>query len=324
VILFFPQDEFKIFALSRLPATREFNHAENNHSHRPHYHGGGPALAMAGENTSWAAAGRYLHQQASLQNLHPHHQHDRHQHHSVDFDLARSHISQVTPMIVATNQPYFCPFPGFFYKLGMCDVFVILDQVQFPRGTTWITRNRFKNDQGTLWISIPVWKKGLGLQAIDEVRICHEGRWRKKHLESLRSAYAHAPYFLDHFELLKKVFSMEHSTILEFNLILIKYLREFLKIKTEIVLMSQLKVESRGNQLLIDICKALGGNRLLAQSAAGKYLDEDFFSAAGVKIQYMRYPSVIYPQLWGDFIPNLSAFDLVFNCGPKAREIIFA
>jgi hypothetical protein len=32
----------------------------------------------------------------------------------------------------------------------------------------------------------------------------------------------------------------------------------------------------------------------------------------------------VYPQLWGDFIPDLSAFDLLFNCGPKAREIVLA
>jgi hypothetical protein len=226
-------------------------------------------------------------------------------------------------MIVATNQPYFCPFPGFFYKLGMCDVLVILDQVQFPRGTTWISRNRFKNDQGTMWITVPVWKKGLGLQVINEVRICHEGRWRKKHLESLRSAYTHAPHFFDHLELLEEVFSIRHDRILDLNLKIVEYLREILRIETKIILMSQLKVESRGSQLLVEICKALGGDHFLAQSAAGKYLDEELFNAAGVKIDYLKYPSVIYPQLWGDFIPNLSTFDLIFNCGPKAREIIF-
>jgi hypothetical protein len=225
-------------------------------------------------------------------------------------------------MIVAANQPYFCPFPGFFYKLAMCDVFVILDQVQFPLGTTWITRNRFKSDQGTLWMTIPVWKKGLGLQQIREVRICHEGRWRKKHLESLHSAYNHAPFFPDHLELFKEVFSLRHDRILDLNLELIKYQQEYLEINTDIVLMSQLKVESRGSQLLIDICKVLGGDCFLAQSAAGKFLDEGSFDAAGVQLKFLKYPSVIYPQLWGDFIPNLSAFDLIFNCGEKARELI--
>jgi len=78
-------------------------------------------------------------------------------------------------MIVSTNQPYFFPYPDFFYKAHLSDIFVILDEIQFPRGATWVTRNRFKNDLGTLWMTIPVWKKGLGLQNIDEVRIFDEG-----------------------------------------------------------------------------------------------------------------------------------------------------
>ena len=70
-------------------------------------------------------------------------------------------------MILSTAQPYFAPFPEFFYKAYLSDIFVILDRVQFPRGTTWMTRNRFKNDQGVLWLTVPVLKKGLGLQRID-------------------------------------------------------------------------------------------------------------------------------------------------------------
>jgi len=71
-------------------------------------------------------------------------------------------------MILSTSQPYFSPFPGFFLKAFLSDIFVVLDEVQFPRGTTWLTKNRFKNDQGTLWMTVPVWKKGLGLQKISE------------------------------------------------------------------------------------------------------------------------------------------------------------
>jgi len=74
-------------------------------------------------------------------------------------------------MILSADRPYFAPFPGLFYKAHLCDVLVILDTVQFPRRTTWMNRNRFKNSQGTLWITVPVWKKGLGLQKIQDVRI---------------------------------------------------------------------------------------------------------------------------------------------------------
>jgi hypothetical protein len=84
-------------------------------------------------------------------------------------------------MIIAANQPYFAPYPGFFTKTLLADVLVILDEVQFPHRTTWISRNRFKNDQGELWLTIPVWKKGLGDQKINQVRICYERRWPRKH-----------------------------------------------------------------------------------------------------------------------------------------------
>jgi hypothetical protein len=84
-------------------------------------------------------------------------------------------------MILSTYQPYFAPFPGFFHKMLLSDIFVLLDEVQFPRGTTWITRNRFKHDQGSLWITVPVRKKGLGLQRINEVKICHEAPSARKH-----------------------------------------------------------------------------------------------------------------------------------------------
>ena len=226
-------------------------------------------------------------------------------------------------MILSANQPYFSPFPGFFYKAHQSDIFVILDQVQFPLGTTWLSRNRFKNDQGTLWMTVPVWKKGLGLQRIDEVNICHEGRWAKKHLESLKSAYGTAPYFKDHLEFVEEMFSPSVERLLDLNMEIISYLMDQLQIETKVVLLSELGIQSRGDQMLMEICKKLGASHFLAQHATKKYLKEGLFKGAGIQLKYFKPPSLIYPQLWGSFIPNLSTFDILFNCGPKARDILF-
>ncbi len=225
-------------------------------------------------------------------------------------------------MILSANQPYFSPFPGFFYKAHQSDIFVILDQVQFPLGTTWISRNRFKNDQGTLWMTVPVWKKGLGLQRINEVKICHEGRWAKKHLESLKSAYGKAPYFRDHLNFAEGMFSSKIENLVDQNMEIIKYLMGQLHIETKLVLLSELGIEARGDQLVIEICKKLGASQFLTQHATKKYLNEGLFQEAGVELKYFKPPALIYPQLWGNFIPNLSTFDLLFNCGPKARDIL--
>ena len=225
-------------------------------------------------------------------------------------------------MILSAYQPYFAPYPGFFYKAFQSDLFVLLDEVQFPQGTTWISRNRFKNHQGTLWITIPVWKKGLGLQRINEVRICHQGRWHKKHLESLKAAYARAPYFADHLDFITEMFSEKFDSLLDLNSSVIRHLMKALHIETRVVCLSELGISSTGTRLLAEVCQRTGASRFLVQSASKKYLDEKVFVEAGIEVTFFNPPSPVYPQLWGDFISNLSAFDLVFNCGPKAHDIV--
>ncbi len=227
-------------------------------------------------------------------------------------------------MILSANQPYFAPYPGFFYKAHLSDCLVILDDVQFPHKTTWISRNRFKNDQGTLWMTIPVLKKGLGLQKINQVRICHAGNWKRKHLRSFQNAYANAPFLKDHVALLKRVISSMDDHLLNLNLKIIDYIMDYLKIETRMVLMSELSVEGKGTQLIIDICNSLGATQFLVQSSALAYYDPAQFKSEGLELVSFKKPEYIYPQMWGDFIANLSVLDMMFTCGPKTREIVLA
>ena len=150
-------------------------------------------------------------------------------------------------MIISTNQPYFAPYPGFFYKAQLSDCLVILDGVQFPRKTTWITRNRFKNDQGTLWMTIPVRKKGLGFQRISEVRICYAENWPQKYLRSFYHAYARAPFLSEYVGVMERVLSLQPAYLLDLNMEIINAILEYLKIDTQMVLMSELGVSGKGD-----------------------------------------------------------------------------
>ena len=225
-------------------------------------------------------------------------------------------------MIIAASRPYFAPYPGFFYQAHLADIFVILDETQFPRGTTWITRNRFKNDQGTWWVTIPVWKKGLGLQNINDVRICREGRWARKHLMGLKQAYAKAPYFIEHLQFLDKVFAAGSDRLIDFNLMILRHLMLNLAVDTEIRLLSKLGIQAAGDRLVIEICRYFDASVFLASRAAAKYLDVRLFEKSGIELRFVNPRSPVYPQLWGNFIPDLSSFDLLFNCGPKAYDIM--
>ncbi|MBC8460590.1 MAG: WbqC family protein [Deltaproteobacteria bacterium] len=225
-------------------------------------------------------------------------------------------------IIISAYQPYFAPFPGFFQKALGSDILVLMDAVQFPRGTTWLNRNRLKNDQGTLWLTIPVWKKGLGLQKINDVKICHDGRWAKKHLASLKTAYGKAPFFEEHMLFLEGIFSGKYEKLIELNLKIIEHLMNQLRIPVKIQLLSELDIDANEPQLSLEVCKKLGASHFFAQSSAKKYLDKEAFQQAGVELKFFNPRPLVYPQLWGAFIPNLSTFDLIFNCGPKAHTIL--
>ncbi|MGE5255928.1 MAG: WbqC family protein [Hyphomicrobiales bacterium] len=233
-------------------------------------------------------------------------------------------MKPVLTMILTASRPYFAPCAGYFRRADLADLLVILDAVQFPRGTTWLTRNRFKNGQGTLWMTIPVHKKGLGLQPVQAVRICWEGRWMHKLIESLRHAYKYAPYLEEHLGALLDGLGADSDRLIDLNLKLIGYLMQQLRVSTPLVRLSELGSDATGTARIVDICRRSGASIYLAQRSARSHLDAGLFEAAGIELRFVTPPSSVYPQLWGDFIPDLSAFDLLFNCGPKAGEIMRA
>lgn len=225
-------------------------------------------------------------------------------------------------MIVTTHQPIFLPWPGFFYKALCADSMVLLDRVQFPLGRSWMTRNRLKSDQGELWITLPVWRKGRGMQIIREVEICDETDWRNKHLASIRQSYTAAPYLDEHLPAFESIYGRKHRHLLDFNLDLIRHCWDALGLTSRLILQSELGVEGRGTELIVEICRALSADGYISLPPAEKYLDLDRFRTAGIVLNFARFHPPVYPQLWGDFRYNLSTLDLLLNCGPKSRDII--
>ena len=49
---------------------------------------------------------------------------------------------------------------------------------------------------------------------------------------------------------------------------------------------------------------------------------EKLFAAQGVEVRYHDYDHPVYGQAYGGFEPNMTALDLLFNAGPKSREIM--
>ena len=225
-------------------------------------------------------------------------------------------------MIVTTHQPIFLPWPGLFFKAMKADCIVLLDDVQFPQGRGWVNRNRLKNEQGELWLTVPVWKKGRGLQIIREVEICNETEWRKKHLQGIRQSYANAPYLKEYFPILESIYRENNRLLIELNLNIIKFFWGALALKTELYLQSELGVAGKGTELIINICKHLQADTYMTFPIVEKYLDVSQMNQSKIQIKFSSFHPPVYPQLWGEFIYNLSTLDMLLNCGEKSRDII--
>ncbi|UCF05849.1 MAG: WbqC family protein [bacterium] len=225
-------------------------------------------------------------------------------------------------MILATHQPIFLPWQGFFFKAAHADYMVLLDDVQYPRGKSWMNRNRLKNKTGTLWLTVPVWKAGRGLQSIRNVEICDERGWRRKHLRSIQHNYANAPYFDEYFPAIESIYQNDHKLLADFNIELIRYLLKALGLRVKLLRQSDLGIEGGGTQLLITICERVGADRLLIFPVTEKYLDRTDFDRHGIEIVTASVQPPVYPQLWGAFIYNLSIVDMLLNCGPACRSIL--
>ena len=75
---------------------------------------------------------------------------------------------------------------------------------------------------------------------------------------------------------------------------------------------------------LIKICKISKAD-IFYEAAGGKgYLENEIknFEAEGIKLIFQNMEIIPYRQLHGEFIPFLSALDLLMNEGENGREII--
>jgi hypothetical protein len=225
---------------------------------------------------------------------------------------------------VAIHQPNYIPWPGYFHKLAACDVFVYLDAVQYPRGQSFAPRNRIKTPNGVTFLTIPVSvPKGTeGKASYLEVEFA-DAKWRKKHLATVEQSYARAPHFDEVFPLYRRGLEAG-ETFVDLNVGLIDAFASYVGIETRRVRLSELLPSfGQKTELILDVCRALDATAYLSGSGGGReYTDEALLKEHGIDLRFDEFEVPEYPQLWGDFEPNLSVLDLLLNCGPGSRDLV--
>jgi hypothetical protein len=220
-------------------------------------------------------------------------------------------------MIVAGHQPNYLPWLGFFDKMAQCDVFIIEDDVQFE-WQGFQNRTRIKTFEGVKWLTVPVKHETMSLP-INEVLIANDSNedWAKKHWLMLKGNYSRAPYWKKFSDFFEQGYQQKWHNLIDLNLYLIRGLMEFLKIEKPLIMASSLNVFGRKSDLVLAQCKALNATTLLSGVGACDYLNVQRFEQEGIKVIFQNFKYPVYPQLAGEFVPNLSVVDYLFWTGGK-------
>jgi hypothetical protein len=84
-----------------------------------------------------------------------------------------------------------------------------------------------------------------------------------------------------------------------------------LDIRTPCVFASDYHVTSDATQRLVDLMASVAGTEYLTGSGSRSYLEESLFARAGIRVVWQEYHHPVYHQLYGDFVPMLSALDFL-------------
>jgi len=227
-------------------------------------------------------------------------------------------------VIVAIHQPHYLPWLRYMHKLASCDVFVLLDDVQYSKNG-WQNRNRIKGAQGPVFLTVPV--RNATFKRLNSVEIDHQTPWRDKHWKSLLTNYGRAPYFRQFGALFERVLATRWDLLVPLNCDLIEGLCQAFGIRVSLVRSSSFGIAGQHTDRLVRICQRLGADRYLTGAyAADNHLDEQMFAAAGIAVVRQTWVCPTYNQQHprAGFLPELSCVDLLLNEGPRSLGTLMA
>jgi hypothetical protein len=229
-------------------------------------------------------------------------------------------------MIVTIMQPGYIPWLGFFERVFLSDLFIVLDHVQLDANskTNFTNRNRIKTTEDFTWLTIPIKKKGnYGELFINKIEIDNTVKWKQKHLGTIKQFYAKAPFFNDYFPGIEESICDQQDLLNPFLNKIDNYLFDLLSIKTKIVYSSSLpEIRSQKDDLILDLCKSFGASKYVSGPFGRNYINPLKFSRNNIELMFHDYKHPQYKQQFNEFVPYLSIIDLLFNHGPDSLAIL--
>lgn len=232
-------------------------------------------------------------------------------------------------MLVAIHQPHYVPWLGYLDRMAKADHFIVLDHVQFER-RNYQNRTLIRNEGEPKWLTVPVVQLSQKERIIDKQVDNTEGgsrSWGPNHFKTLKYAYRKAPFFAHYAPRLQEILEARYEKLVDLDLAMLDFLRDAFQIRTPLRRSSEMRAEGARSGLLLNLCEEVGAGATFLGGLGGSrgYLDIEAFAARGIGVQWQQFRHPTYEQCGeAPFTPGLMSLDLLFNCGPRSVEVLWA
>ncbi|NRQ01180.1 WbqC family protein [Marinobacterium sp. xm-d-530] len=227
---------------------------------------------------------------------------------------------------VSIHQPNFFPWLGYFSKIINSDIFIFLDDAQYPKkGGSWSNRVKLPIAGQPQWVTMPISRSYSGTKTVAEVNIANDKPWREKLSKTVAGLYGRAPYYTDVAPFFENVLCSAGENVADFNISVIEEIIKFIEVPApQLLRSSAYRVESTATQRLVDLISKVGGDAYLCGAGSDGYLEPEIFRESNIQLIYHNYSHPVYQQCHSEeFIGGLSILDSLMNLGPDAvRKIL--
>lgn len=198
------------------------------------------------------------------------------------------------------------------------------DHVQYSK-KQYYNRTTIKTANGPLVLSVPVATSGRSHETmIHEAKIDNSGKWKRDHWKALQLAYGKAPYFGDYSKFFSGVYERDWELLTDLNRAILRQVLEWLDINVRWLEWGDVNPVGQKSDLVLDMCRKVGCKHYIFGKMGEEYADREAFADAGIDIHFQDYKHPTYDQqfMQQGFLPYMSVVDLLFNEGPKSKDIL--
>jgi hypothetical protein len=228
-------------------------------------------------------------------------------------------------MKLASMQPYFLPYLGYYSLIKCSDMWIVNDEVQMMR-QGWIERNRIlKQVEGWNYIRVPLVKHSH-TSPIKNVMIRNDIDWKERIMGQI-SHYSHkTPYYNTVIEILSEVFSHQFESITQLNVMLLEKTCEYLGLDFNYTILSESNIDyetaHEPDEWALNLCKALGVDHYINPILGKSFYDISKYDKAGIKFNFLNWNPTPYDQGRDTFIEGLSIVDVMMFNSPEEINVM--